>query len=547
MHAMTPPGRRRQLGFSLIEGLTSMFVTAFGMMAVASFYVSLSNSSDLAKQRTEAVRLAQLKMEELRAFEQVASDGVGNRFDYTDDVVSGSDTIDRTNGDYVTSASYARTWTVTGNGTDPQKWISVEVGWTDRANQARSVSLRSVISRSDAGGIGTLAVGPGPIKPRSPKNRSLDIPYPAVSLAGEKSGFSPPGAGGRFFVFDNTTGEVLGECTRALREGTTVSFGAVYDDGTSCTEYDVKRYLLSGYVRFVLGSFSLSDFVNPVGPAKELDALVDIDVGAGAACFTQRQKTVSAGNVAAPRNISSASRVDNVVTVTTSGNHGFSAGQFVSVNSPANVSFNGVFRLLSASGSSLRYAQNAPDGSISGGTLPPTVTQVQQIIIPLQEAAPPGYDTELSTFVAYTCVVTPADDGDPATPNRWWGKFRIAPVGGWFLGTANAAFKLCRYTGDYAADGRVSNSEHPLYYRGVTGALDNQNYVVINGNRSCPTDSAASPAIGKYTNVNTTVHQTDAGGGGGARSGTNPGGADGNGGFTTAEPTYSTTAAIPML
>jgi len=90
----------------------------------------------------------------------------------------------------------------------------------------------------------------------------------------------------------------------------------------------------------------------------------------------------------------------------------------------------------------------------------------------------------------------------------------------------------------------VSNSEHPLYYRGVTGALDNQNYVVITGNRSCPTDSAASPATGKYTNVNTMVHQTDAAGGGGARSGTNSGGADGNGGFTAAEPAYSTTSAM---
>lgn len=547
MYAKTPSRLRRQLGFSLIEGLTSLLVTAFGMMAVATFYASLSNSSDVAKQRTEAVRLAQLKMEELRGFEQVAADGIGNRFDYTDDVVSGADTVDRANGDYVTSTSYARSWTVTGNGTDPQKWVRVEVRWTDRTAQEQSVTLRSVISRSDAGSIGTLAVGPGPIKPRSPKNRSLDIPYPAVSLAGEKSGFSPPGAGGRFFVFDNTTGEVLGDCNRPLREGTTVSFGTVYVDGTSCTEYDVKRYLLSGYVRFVLGSFSLSDFVNPVGPAKELDAFVDADVGTGGACFTQRQKTVSAGSIAAPRSISSAVRVGNVVTVTTSGNHGFSAGQFVSISSPSSVSFNGVFRLISASGSSLSYAQDAPDGSISGGALPSTVTQVQQIIIPVQETAPPGYNAELSTFVAYTCVVTPADDGDPATPNRWWGKFRIAPVGGWFLGATSSAFKLCRYTGDYVADGRVSNSEHPLYYRGVTGALDNQNYVVISGNRSCPTDSAANPSAGKYTNVNTTLHQTNDAGGGGALSGTNGGGASGNGGFTAVEPTYSTSSAIPML
>ena len=534
------PGGQR--GFSLIEALTSMFVTAVGMMAIAGFYVPLSHNSDVAKQRSEAVRLAQLKMEELRAIEQVASDGAGNKFDYSADVVSGNDTIDSANGAYNTSTSYARTWTVTGNETDPQKWIRVEVTWTDRAGKGQGVSLRSVIARSDAGGIGTVAVGPGPMKPRSPKNRNVDIPYPAVSLAGEKSGFSPPGAGGQFFIFDNVTGEVLGACSSALRENTVVTF-----DGTNCIEYTVKRYLLSGYIRFVLGSFSLSDFVNPAGPAKDLDALVDTDVGAGGVCYTQRQKTVSAGNIAAPRNISSATRAGNVVTLTTAGNHGFSAGQFVSISSPTNASFNGVFRLLSASGNSLTYAQDATNGAISTASPPSTVTQVQEVTIAEAEAAPTGYNSVLSTFVAYTCIVTPYDDGSPATPNRWWGKFRIAPVGGWLLGTSNSTFKLCRFTGDYIADGQVSNSEHPLYYHGVTGALDNQNYVVIDGNRGCPTDSAANPLTGKYTNVNTTVHQTDVNGGGGLRSGTNSGGANSNGGFTAAEPPYSTSTAIPMF
>jgi len=173
---------------------------------------------------------------------------------------------------------------------------------------------------------------------------------------------------------------------------------------------------------------------------------------------------------------------------------------------------------------------------------------VQEVTIPLSESAPQGYNAVVSTFVAYACVVTPVDhDSNPSTPNRWWGKFQIAPVGGWLLGTTNQEYKLCRYTGDYVGDGQVSNNEHPLYYRGVTGVLDNQNYVVIEGHRSCPTDSAVNTSAGKYTNVNTARHQTDANGGGGVLSGTNPGGAGGNGGFTSAEPAYSTTAVLPML
>jgi Tfp pilus assembly protein PilV len=538
---------RRQAGFSLIEALSALLITAFGMLTVAGFQTTLSRNSDVAKQRSEAVRLAQLKMEELRAYQQLASDGPGSRFDYTADVVSGADTVSPTTGSYTTNTSYARTWTVTGNGTDPQKWIRVSVSWTDRANETQAVSLQSAIARMEPKDIGTLAVGPGGTKPRTPKNRSLDIPYPAVSLANERSGFQPPSLSGTpspFYIFDNVTGDVLGSCTTALQQDAAANFG----DG-NCSAFTVKPYLLTGYVRFVLGNFQVRDFVNPAGPAMDLAATVALDVGAGSACYTQKQKVVSAGNIAPPRNISGAERRSGIVTVTTSGNHGFSAGQFVSISSPANASFNGVFKLLSASSNQLTYAQSAGDGGIaSGGSSLATVTQVQEITIPLSETAPPGYNAVVSTFVAYACVVTPADhDSNPSTPNRWWGKFQIAPVGGWLLGTTNQAYKLCRYTGDYVGNGQVSNSEHPLYYRGVTGVLDNQNYVVIEGHRSCPTDSAVDTSTGKYTNVNTTRHQTDADGGGGALSGTNPGGANGNGGFTSVEPTYSTTAALPML
>ena len=179
----------KQRGFTLIEALTALLVTAFGMLAIGALQTTLSYNSDVAKQSSEAVRLAQLKIEELRAYEQTAADGAGNKFDYTDDVVSGADTVSPSSGSYVTNTSYARTWTVTGNGTDLQKWIRVTVNWADRNGATQTVALQSVIGRADVAAIGTLAVGPGGTKVRTPKNRSVDIPYPAISLAGEKSGF----------------------------------------------------------------------------------------------------------------------------------------------------------------------------------------------------------------------------------------------------------------------------------------------------------------------------------------------------------------------
>jgi Tfp pilus assembly protein PilV len=115
----------RQDGFTLLEALIALLVTSFGMLAIAAFQGTLPGSSDLAKQRSEAVRLAQLKIEQLRAYEQVASDGAGNKFDYTSDVVSGSDTIGPSNGAYTTNTTYTRVWTVDNAGSDLQKWVRV--------------------------------------------------------------------------------------------------------------------------------------------------------------------------------------------------------------------------------------------------------------------------------------------------------------------------------------------------------------------------------------------------------------------------------------
>ena len=76
----------RQGGFTLVEAMVALLVTAFGMLAIAGFQMTLSRSADLAKQRSEAVRLAEEKIEELRAFTSV--DTVSGATDYTSDVVS---------------------------------------------------------------------------------------------------------------------------------------------------------------------------------------------------------------------------------------------------------------------------------------------------------------------------------------------------------------------------------------------------------------------------------------------------------------------------
>ncbi|MES2226170.1 MAG: prepilin-type N-terminal cleavage/methylation domain-containing protein [Pseudomonadota bacterium] len=516
--------RQRQAGFTLVEALIAFLVMAFGMLAVAGFQTTMSRNSDVAKQRSEAVRLGQQKIESLRTFQQVRSDGAGTIVNYEDDVVSGGpETINPSSADpYATNATYARQWWVTKNdgstaagAGDLEKWIRVQVAWTDRAGEAQSVTLRSVISRSDPIDLGTLFTGPNGSKTRTPKNRNINIPYPAVDLGNNKSGFTPPGGGSTFYVFDNTTGIVEKICTGTPIPGF---------DTTGCTS--TYRYLLSGYIRFFTttggGAVSASDIENTTDPTKDLTVSLKFVSPTPTAqpytCFAQRQKVVSAGNVS-PVTISTAVRSGSVVTITTSGNHGMSAGQTVGISSVADTSFDGQFTIASApSNTTLTYTQAGASASSTGGT----AVLVQQITIEDNSTvpAPPGYTSVVSRFVAYACLVEPFDhDGDGNTPTstalRWSGQMVITPLtttdtAAWSLGTTSGTFQLCRYTGDYVSDNIISNSEHPLYYRGVTGALDNQNYVVLAGNKSCPTDSEANTATGHYFNANTKLHQSQA-------------------------------------
>jgi len=292
-------------------------------------------------------------------------------------------------------------------------------------------------------------------------------------------------------------------------------------------------------------------------------------------CYTQRQKTIqrtgTLGDITNQNNvvqISSAVRQNGVVTVSTTTAHGFTTQDYISINTATHYSLAGVYRVTAVgSSTSFTFDQLGNNESFSGGTPASTVSLVQQVTIPEDDPIPSNYSSSqiVSRAVAYTCIVTPVDhdsDGQNGTPKRWSGQFVITPqptpgdTTDWLLGTSQQAndnqWKLCRYTGNYVTTNTLTNSEHPLYYRGVTGALDNQNYVAIQSNQSCPTDGLPTYAGNPrdYQNSNTTLHQTAATGGlprGGELSGENGNDtAAVNGGFTSVEP-LNTAVELPMI
>ena len=120
-------------------------------------------------------------------------------------------------------------------------------------------------------------------------------------------------------------------------------------------------------------------------------------------------------------------------------------------------------------------------------------------------------------FIAYTCVVYPrAFAGGLA----WTGRSMLLPSG-WTIGAAAAEYKVCRYSEDYNLNGyvwtaaggnvtKIENGEHPYAYLQANGGLQNQNFLLIKGNKQCPTDGAVEvDGTGgeNYTDETTVIHQ----------------------------------------
>lgn len=594
-------------GFSLIEALVALLVVAFGMMGIAAFHFTLSRSADLAKQRTEATRIAEREIDRLRSFVQTAPDGntADGRLTYAEDLAVGTVNLAQVQGENATFRPQRVISLPTGavpTAGETYRWVTMIVNWLDRTGTDQQVALSTTISSNGVADLGPLGAGRNAGNTLRPKNRNINIPYPAVNLAGNlQSAFIPP-PGNVIYVFNNVTGNVVASCSaaavnistyaavaasrtvtvtttsatqpflvgnritvagasNAAFNGTFVVSGTpaanqftysvttpfanntsatggtatiVLVEGTSrdalnCT--DLNAFIASGYVRFVdSNNPSDADWINSTGNTFDLLSTGPLTITQAGTpngnlplttqCYAQRQRVVSYGQNVASRGISSISRVAGTATINVSGNsnHGFVAGMLVAVTvtDPSNASFQGQFEIVSVAGNAVTVVDGAPDAtSTNSGTM--TLSFIQQLTVAETASVPTGYNTVISRFVAYTCIVEPPT---VAGERQWWGQLNLVPetssAGGrvpWSGITAGLPlgnWRVCRYSFDYNGNSIISNLEHPAVYRKVTGALDNQNFVVIRSSQNCPTDGApdfTSSQAGDLNNTNTFSHQ----------------------------------------
>jgi type IV pilus modification protein PilV len=259
---MKHPPYVQQRGVSLIEALVAMAVMSIGMLGLVGLQTSLRSTSDVAKQRSEAVRLAQERVEEARAF--VYLDTTANVADYTD-MTEGTvdETLVRTN------ATYLRQRTVTTLPSPRKgKTVQVNVSWTDRTGQTQSVQLSTVVAGIAPELAATLVVpGDGDVL-RQPQGRKRGIPPQAKELGGGNSGFIPPTAPTVAWIFNNATG-LVSLCTTTASSTSNLVYDPANLPGNNVVCGNDKAILLSGFVRYATAATqpTSADAANPTSTA----------------------------------------------------------------------------------------------------------------------------------------------------------------------------------------------------------------------------------------------------------------------------------------
>lgn len=233
--------KRGQYGFTIIEALISLIIMGFGVLSLSGMQIFLSRNADDAKQRTEAVRLAQEKIEFFRSYTGIASTLTSGTALNWNDLASGTDTI-------TTNAVYTRNWTIEGAISAPMRSLTVGVSWTDRTGEAQAVSLSTVLSKTDPADSGFLGFPlPENTNLKRPKNRNLNIPIPAIDIGNGKSAVAF--GSDKYVLFSNISGDVVQICTPTL--GSTPSTEDIITALTGSTTGNcttITGYIVAGYV-----------------------------------------------------------------------------------------------------------------------------------------------------------------------------------------------------------------------------------------------------------------------------------------------------------
>ena len=241
-HTPFAPHRQQQHGIGLLEALVALLVLSLGMLAIVRVQSHLRLGSEIARQRTEAVRLAQETLETQRAYAAIAASGSARSWA---GITTATTIVDAASG-YASNTRYTVSRQIANAASLAAKHASVTVAWTDRTGEPQRIELNTVIAAHDPVYGGALAVAPGTTTARGAFARSSLVPLLAKDLGNGTSALKPTSAGTVALVFDNASGRVSARCSGI--GAATATRDLILDNLTGCVS--INGLLLSGNMRF---------------------------------------------------------------------------------------------------------------------------------------------------------------------------------------------------------------------------------------------------------------------------------------------------------
>lgn len=180
---------KREAGIGIIEVMIALIIVAVGLIGLSRFNIKLLQDSTISKERSEAVSLAEQKLEELRNIDRLpgSSDTYTDITDATETVGPAGSGADVEVDGLLTT--YTRSWSVTESADGGIKSVDVSMTWSDRSGEVSnntSISIADAVSDTNPAKSGSLldAYDGGYITP---------TPSPGDASDGQNS---PPSGGG---------------------------------------------------------------------------------------------------------------------------------------------------------------------------------------------------------------------------------------------------------------------------------------------------------------------------------------------------------------
>jgi prepilin-type N-terminal cleavage/methylation domain-containing protein len=130
--------RKSTAGFTLVEVIVALLILSTGILGLVRFQGTILANSSFSREHSEAVLIAQRKVEELRSYAALAPSAGSLAYA---DVIDGADTLPGKTGDY------QRVWSVTDSAGPDYKQLNTDVTWTDVQGNDQTVSVTTEIGR----------------------------------------------------------------------------------------------------------------------------------------------------------------------------------------------------------------------------------------------------------------------------------------------------------------------------------------------------------------------------------------------------------------